>query len=188
MIGKSFSGNMTSWLTDCRDRTGLTINIAKSMDCSRSMIGIHWRDLDTRSKRQRIKGQKDMRRTNRFEYYNPNPSKWQRVGDCTVRALCKALGQDWDTVYVGLSVYGFSLSDMPSANRVWGAYLRENGFRRYIVDDHGQHVYTVDDFCRDHPTGTYVLGIDGHVVCVKDGHYWDTWDSGQEIPIYYWER
>ena len=79
-----------------------------------------------------------MRRTNRFEYYNPNPSKWQRVGDCTVRALCKALGQDWDTVYVGLSVYGFLLSDMPSANRVWGAYLRENGFRRYIVDDHGQ--------------------------------------------------
>lgn len=69
-----------------------------------------------------------------------------------------------------------------------GAYLRENGFRRYIVDDHGQHVYTVDDFCRDHPTGTYVLGIDGHVVCVKDGHYWDTWDSGQEIPIYYWEK
>ena len=125
---------------------------------------------------------------NRFEYYNPNPSKGHRVGDCTVRALCKALGQDWDTVYVGLSVYGFSLSDMPSANRVWGAYLRENGFRRYIVDDHGQHVYTVDDFCRDHPAGTYVLGIDGHVVCVKDGHYWDTWDSGQEIPIYYWER
>ena len=81
-----------------------------------------------------------------------------------------------------------ALSDMPSANRVWGAYLRENGFRRYIVDDHGQHVYTVDDFCRDHPTGTYVLGIDGHVVCVKDGHYWDTWDSGQEIPIYYWEK
>ena len=29
-----------------------------------------------------------------------------------MRALCKALGQDWDTVYVGLSVYGFSLSDM----------------------------------------------------------------------------
>ena len=23
---------------------------------------------------------------------------------------------------------------------------------------------------------------------VKDGHYWDTWDSGQEIPIYYWEK
>ena len=21
-----------------------------------------------------------------------------------------------------------------------------------------------------------------------DGFYWDTWDSGQEIPIYYWER
>lgn len=84
-----------------------------------------------------------------------------------MRALCKALGQDWDTVYVGLSVYGFSLSDMPSANRVWGAYLRENGFRRYIVDDHGQHVYTVDDFCRDHRRD--VCARDRRACCVRQG-------------------
>ena len=114
----------------------------------------------------------------RWKLYNPNPSNGQRVGDCTVRALCKAIGQDWETTYVGLSLFGFSLSDMPSANRVWGAYLKKNG----------QYVYTVDDFCRDHPTGIYVLGIDGHVVCVKDGYYYDTWDSGEEVPIYYWER
>lgn len=30
--------------------------------------------------------------------------------------------------------------------------------------------------------------IDGHVVCVQDGYYYDSWDSGNEIPIYYWER
>lgn len=115
--------------------------------------------------------------------FNPNPRS-QRVGDCVIRAICKAMSVDWETAFSGIMVKACQLSDMPSANVVWGAYLRENGFRRYIVDDHGQHVYTVDDFCRDHPTGTYVLGIDGHVVCVKDGHYWDTWDSGQEIPIY----
>ena len=96
---------------------------------------------------------------NRWKPYNPNPSNGQRVGDCTVRALCKAMGQDWETTYVGLSLFGFSLSDMPSANRVWGAYLKKNGFHRRIVDDRGQYVYPVDDFCRDHPAGTYVLGI-----------------------------
>lgn len=26
------------------------------------------------------------------------------------------------------------------------------------------------------------------VMGMQDGYYWDTWDSGQEIPIYYWER
>lgn len=123
----------------------------------------------------------------RYIPYNPNPARSQ-AGDCTVRAISKALGQDWEHTYAGLTAYGFMLSDMPSANHVWGAYLRRNGFRRYIVDDHGNDVYTVNDFCRDNPNGVYVLAIPGHVVCVCDGRYYDSWDSGQEIPQYYWTR
>ena len=119
--------------------------------------------------------------------YNPNP-KCKNVGDCTVRALSKALGKEWEEVYAGLTAYGFMLADMPSANHVWGAYLRKNGFSRYIVDDHGQDVYTVQDFCEDNPQGVYVLAIPGHVVCVEDGKYFDSWDSGKEIPMYFWKR
>ena len=33
-----------------------------------------------------------------YKYYNPNPAG-RNVGDCTVRALNKALGQDWDATY-----------------------------------------------------------------------------------------
>lgn len=128
-----------------------------------------------------------MEQSNKWKPYNPNPVK-NRVGDCTVRAISKALDQDWETTYAGLTAYGFMLSDMPSANHVWGAYLRRNGFNRYIVDDKGQDIYTVDDFCRDNPQGVYVLAITGHVVCVQDGCYYDSWDSGTEIPIYYWTR
>lgn len=105
-----------------------------------------------------------------------------------MRAISKALNQDWETTYAGLSFFGFSLSDMPSSNSVWGAYLRRKGFLRHLVDDHGQDIYTVRDFCEDNPKGVYILAIDGHVVCVQDGYYWDSWDSGNEIPIYYWER
>lgn len=123
----------------------------------------------------------------RWEYYNPNPVR-NRVGDCTVRAISKALHQDWEKTYAGLTFWGYCLSDMPSANYVWGAYLRRNGFERHIVDDHGKDVYTVTDFCNDNESGTYILAIDGHVVCVEDGYYYDTWDSGDEIPIYYWKR
>ena len=117
--------------------------------------------------------------------YNPNPHA-NNVGDCTVRAISKALGQDWDTTYAGLTAYGYMLCDMPSANHVRGAYLRRNGFKRYIINDHNQDIYTVEDFCIDNPYGTYILAIPGHVVCVCDGFYYDTWDSGQEIPQYYW--
>lgn len=123
-----------------------------------------------------------------FRFYNPNPNRGQIVGDCTVRAISKALDQEWETTYAGLTAYGFMMRDMPSANSVWGAYLRKKGFRRYIVDDHGKDIYTVDDFCKDNPAGVYVLAIPGHVVCVCDGYYYDSWDSGQEIPQYFWTR
>lgn len=123
----------------------------------------------------------------RHIYYNPNPSK-SRVGDCTVRAISKAIGQDWETTYAGLTAYGFAHHDMPSANHVWGSYLRSKGYKQYIINDNGKEIYTVNDFCQDNPEGTFILAIDGHVVCVVDGFYYDTWDSGEEIPLYYWRK
>ena len=104
-----------------------------------------------------------------------------------MRAICKATGQEWNRVYTALCAYGLALKDMPTANNVWGKYLREIGFRRYLISDERDD-YTVADFCKDHPTGTFILAIDGHVVCVVDGFYFDSWDSGNEIPIYYWTR
>ena len=50
-----------------------------------------------------------------WEYYNPNPAG-KRVGDCVIRAICKATGQDWETVFSGIMVKACMLSDMPSAN------------------------------------------------------------------------
>lgn len=40
----------------------------------------------------------------RWEYYNPNPVKDKRTGDCVVRAICKATGFDWETVFAGLMI------------------------------------------------------------------------------------
>lgn len=124
----------------------------------------------------------------RFIQYNPNPIRGKRAGDCTVRAIARAMGSSWEEIYAGLTAYGFMCGDMPSANNVWGKFLKHKGFCRYLVDDMGRDVYTVEDFCIDHPTGTYILAIDGHVVCVQDGCYYDSWDSGDEIPIYYWVK
>lgn len=119
-----------------------------------------------------------------YRPYNPNPNK-SRVGDCTIRAICKATGKLWNEVYTALCAFGFCSKDMPSANVVWGDYLYSQGFRRYLVEE--MH-YTVADFTNDHPEGVYILALDSHVVCVCDGHYYDSWDSGEEIPIFYWEK
>lgn len=123
----------------------------------------------------------------RWIEYNPNPIRNNRVGDCTVRAISKALDQNWETTYAGLTAYGFIRGDMPNANHVWGTYLKSKGFKQYVIEVI-KEFYTVEDFCNDYPFGTFILAIDGHVVCVKDGFYYDTWDSGGEIPIYYWKR
>lgn len=119
--------------------------------------------------------------------YNANPDG-RNVGDCTIRALSLALGQSWERTYVELALEGFMMGDMPSANHVWGAYLRRKGFRRRILPDTCPDCYTVADFARDHPSGTYLLALDGHVVCLIDGDWYDTWDSGGKIPLYYWTR
>ena len=122
-----------------------------------------------------------------FVSYNPNPTG-AKVGDCVVRALSKALGQKWEETYIDLCVEGCIRCDLPSANSVWGAYLRRKGFEREIIPNSCPDCYTVEDFCADYPKGIYVLALDGHVVSVVDGQYYDTWQSGREVPIYYWHR
>lgn len=120
-----------------------------------------------------------------WKNFNANPRK-RRTGDCTIRAICTALGVDWYTTYFDVVIEGAVETDMPSTNRVWRKCLRRLGFKMCLVDDHGQDCYSVDDFCEDHPHGTYVLALDGHVVAVIEGEYYDTWPSGEEEVIYYW--
>lgn len=118
--------------------------------------------------------------------YNANPHR-KRVGDCTVRALSKVLGQEWENTFIELCLQGFIMHDMPSSNNVWGAYLKHKGFKRSSVKTECPDCYTVRDFCEEYPRGTYVLALDKHVIAVKDGDYYDSWDSGDEVPLYYWQ-
>lgn len=122
-----------------------------------------------------------------FAISNPNP-KSSRVGDCVIRAISIATGKEWESVYAALAYYGYVLCDMPSSNAVWGKYLSDLGFKQYVVTDTCPDCYTIRDFCRDHPSGTFVLGTGAHAVAVLDGTYYDTWDSGDEIVSYYWRK
>lgn len=122
-----------------------------------------------------------------FVQYNPNPLR-SSVGDCVIRAISKVLNNDWDSVYLDLAMCGFRMKDMPSSNAVWGEFLREKGFNRYIIPNTCPECYTVRAFCIDHPEGAYVLATGSHVVTAIDGKYFDSWDSGDEIVIYYFSE
>ena len=119
--------------------------------------------------------------------YNPNPNGLH-TGDCVVRALTKALDCDWDNAYTDLAVQGFMLSDMPSANYVWGSLLRDRGFARYGIPNSCPDCYTIQDFCEDNPKGLFVVATGTHAVAVVDGNYYDTWDCGKEVPVYYFYK
>lgn len=122
-----------------------------------------------------------------FQYKNTNPDR-NLVGDCVIRAISVLMDRDWESTYVDITLQGFMMHDMPSSNNVWGTYLHENGYSRYVIPNTCPDCYTVKDFCEDYPQGKYMLATGTHVIAVIDGDYYDTWDSGDEIPIFYWRK
>ena len=118
------------------------------------------------------------------------------TGDCVIRALTTALNLNWFMVHDELSFLSRKMADMPSSNRVWKTYLKNIGFTEYMAEDTCPDCLTVEKFCKSHPKGRYILstaeytianeGIyvtGSHVVAVIDGNYYDTWDSGGDVPL-----
>lgn len=118
--------------------------------------------------------------------FNNNP-KGHRVGDCAVRAVSVALGVDWDTAYAMLANEGFERKDMPSSDAVWGSLLLNNGFVREACPD-CRDGFNADEFLKTHQFGKYVIAFGGHVAAADNGVLFDSWDSENEIPIYYYRE
>ena len=123
-----------------------------------------------------------------YKFYNPNPLGRRTVGDCSVRAISKALGISWDEAHDLLSDMSKKMGSVMSDNDVISAVLRMNGFYKENLPWICKDCYTVKEFARDNPVGTYVVGTGSHVVTVINGDYYDTWRSGDESIIYFWTR
>ena len=122
-----------------------------------------------------------------FIYRNPNPRN-KLVGDCVIRAISIVSNYDWDDIFLDLMITCYNLKDIPSSNQAWSHYLHERGYVREIIRDTCPDCYTIANFADDHPHGKYIVHTGTHVVAVIDGEYYDTWDSGNEIPVYYWKK
>ena len=122
-----------------------------------------------------------------YIHANPNPNGMY-VEDCVIRAIAIATDRSWDDIFIHICLQAYIMKNMPSVNKVWGTYLTSIGFSGYPVLDRCPECYTVRDFCRDNPFGTFILATGSHVIAVIDGNYYDAWDSGDELPSSVWRR
>ena len=122
-----------------------------------------------------------------YRHYNPNPCG-KAVGDCVIRAVSKIENISWEQAYISMCVFGYVQCDMPSSNNVWASYLRSRGYKQFAVGNNCPLCYTVKDFCREHPEGSFILGTGTHAIAVINGDYYDAWDSGDEVIDRYFTR
>lgn len=125
-------------------------------------------------------------------YFQPNKKDLKdNYGDCSVRCICKAFDLSWKEAYKKLIPYvlEYQCPFMGMTLDIYKEVFKDMGFEYHgISNKKGTKRPTVKDFTKNHPEGTYILSVAHHLVCVKDGKYYDTWDSGWKSLYGYYER
>lgn len=119
-----------------------------------------------------------------WRYLNKNP-KARDVNDCVIRSISCAENRSWGDVYDELSrlakEQGILLDDV----RFVEPYL-DSKYERTCYKNNG-FALSVGDFIKQNSYGTYLLTMQGHITCVKDGVLYDTWDCRNKIVWCAWE-
>ena len=129
--------------------------------------------------------------TKSFHYYNANP-KNRITGDCVIRALSVAMDKSWDEVMTDLCAYAIKTKYAPLNPECYGRYLEDNGWRKTKQprkDDNTK--YTGEEFVKYRKSKDirYVAHIGTHhIVAIKDGKVWDTWDGTDGAIGVYWSK
>lgn len=129
----------------------------------------------------------------RYVYYQPNKKDIEdKYGDCTVRALSKALGVTWLEAFDAM----IPLCREEQVSNIFNAPIKVKvrmieklGFKYHgISNKRGSTRPTVEEFARAHANGTFMVSVANHVVAVVDGKYYDTWNSGRCCLYGYYEK
>lgn len=129
----------------------------------------------------------------RFRYYQPNKKDLKdQYGDCTIRALSKALECTWLDAFdmmIPICREAQCSNIFSAPAKVRNPLVESLGFKYTGVSNKkGTKRPTVDRFAKDHPEGTYILNVANHEVAVVDGLYYDTWDCGECSVYGYFEK
>lgn len=129
----------------------------------------------------------------KFVKLNLNPNN-ENIGDCVIRAIAKAYNIKYEDVVNEFKNYnllpnedGDQVTNFAglwyNLSRIMEHYGYEDYIEGYLLDRP-----MVRDFIKDHPTGTYIIGLakPQHLTVVVDGTLYDTWDCTGKIIEEVW--
>lgn len=128
------------------------------------------------------------------QYYQPNKKDLKDVqGDCAIRALTKFFDITWVEAFDMLVHYARETQTLiNSLNNVKLCLEDKNIPYVSIYKPKEKKKTTVASFVKQNKTGTFILyvrsGYGTHLVCCKDGKYFDTWDCGDRIVYGYFKK
>ena len=123
-----------------------------------------------------------------YQFYNPHPQQ-KRVRDCVKRALTLATGKDYKQVSLELNRLKKETGAKEfNSNENWKEYVKRLGWEKLSFPAiKGQPRMNGHTFTENYPMGTYLLRMAGHLVTVKDGVLYDTWDSRDKCVYNAWK-
>ena len=115
-----------------------------------------------------------------YKFYNAN-ARGKFHNDCTVRAISLAEGKTWDETYEELSIIaqhnGIILDDVNFIEP-----LLDSRYNRMCFDEK-----YVGEFAKEHPEGTFLITMNGHITVCVDGVVYDTFDCRDRVMWCAWE-
>lgn len=113
-----------------------------------------------------------------------------KYGDCSVRAICKAEDLTWLEAYDLMYKYSREVQCPMNCKHGWEYILKKLGYEYHSLGriQKGQKRPTIESFANEHPVGTFLPVIAGHDVCIKNGDWYDTFNSGYCSLYGYWEK
>lgn len=126
-----------------------------------------------------------------YKYFNPNPLG-KETNDCVIRSICAVTGKSWFDVYDELSEQAriiaspFTGWNLEEKDKIFSE--KYNAQRCKITKTKGVNSVNVEKFCKNNPTGKYILRLAHHLMAVIDGQYYEINPGWEKSKVYtYWK-
>ncbi len=126
------------------------------------------------------------RNTKWFQFENPNPAG-NLTCDCTIRAVANATQMTWEEAYEVLAEAGRKLYTVMDAKEAVRYILEELNFKRVKIPIiKGKRKPSMKSLSTTVKDKILIGEITKHVLCMKNGKVYDTWDSSDTSLRTFW--